>query len=415
MKNKITKLLPIFLAGAVFLGGCSSNTGKKGGAASGDKTITVWAMGTEGELLDKLTPDFEKSNPGMKVDVQAIPWDQAHDKLLTAVASGSGPDVVQMGTSWVTEFADAGVLMDLTDLTKEYKNLNPDNFFESSIKTGYYNDTYVGVPWYVETRVLFYRTDLLAEAGYPEGPKTWKELEEAAKKLSDSGKNKYGILLDTKDQMFSLIFAWQNGAEPLSKDNKPQFNSSKYVEAVDFATGLIKDGYAPAQSDYDAIQGFKDGTFPMFIGGPWMINSINKTAADLEGKWKVKVLPGNTANTSYVGGSNLSIFKSTDNAKEAAAYINYLTEVSTQMKWLETANTLPSRTEAWEQEALKNNELLAPFGEQMKDSKSAPAITSWESIAQELISAMEKITVTGADVKSEMDQVNKKAEELLKQ
>ncbi len=412
MKNIIKKLLPVTLAGAVFLTGCASGTSDNN---SGEVTLTVWAMGTEGELLDQLSPAFEEKNPNIKIDVQSIPWDQAHDKLLTAVASQNGPDVVQMGTSWVTEFADAGVLMNLSDYAKKHENLNPDNFFDSSVETGYYNDEYVGVPWYVETRVLFYRTDLLAEVGYPEGPTNWKELKDAASKLTDADAKKYGILLDTKDQIFSLIFAWQNGGMPLSEDNKPLFNSKEYVEGMEYATGLIKDGYAPAQSDYDAIQGFKDGTFPMFIGGPWMINSINDTAADLEGKWKVRVLPGNVSNTSYVGGSNLSIFNSTDNPDEAALYINYLTDVSTQLKWQEIANALPSRTEAWEDDALKNNELLSPFGEQMKDAKSAPSITDWESIAQEIIAATERITVGGSEVQKELDQVNEKAGGLLKE
>ncbi|WP_139129202.1 extracellular solute-binding protein, partial [Paenibacillus nuruki] len=179
--------------------------------------------------LAKIVPDFEKANPDIKVEVQAIPWDNAHDKLLTAVASKKGPDVVQMGLGWIPEFADAGALLDLSSYTEKYPNLKVDNFFKGAQQTMTYNDQLVGIPWYIDTRVLFYRADLLKQVGYNEPPKTWAELKDAATKLAARGNGNYGILLDSQDQVFTLPFAWENGSEVISSDNKAQFNQPQYV------------------------------------------------------------------------------------------------------------------------------------------------------------------------------------------
>ena len=73
--------------------------------ASGE--LTVWAMGNEGDLLSDFVKGFEKDNPDAKVKVTAIPWASAHDKIQTAIAAGTVPDVIQMGTTWMADFSAA--------------------------------------------------------------------------------------------------------------------------------------------------------------------------------------------------------------------------------------------------------------------------------------------------------------------
>ncbi|WP_149807873.1 extracellular solute-binding protein, partial [Listeria monocytogenes] len=110
-----------------------------------------------------------------------------HDKLVTAVASKSGAEVVQMGTTWMPEYDEAGALLDITKDVEKNKNMNPDLFFQGSVKTTQFDGKTYGVPWYAETRVLLYRTDLLKTVGYNEAPNTWDELSNAALKLSKLG------------------------------------------------------------------------------------------------------------------------------------------------------------------------------------------------------------------------------------
>ncbi|WNB91169.1 sugar ABC transporter substrate-binding protein [Bacillus sp. NEB1478] len=407
-KTMVTSMLgALVLSGA--LAGCSS------GSDGDKKTITVWGMGEEAKSLPKIAEEFEKENPKIDVKVQAIPWDQAHDKLLTAVASKKGPDVVQMGTTWIPEFGAAGALKDLTPFIKDNPELDPKNFFEGSVATTKYEDKMVGVPWYVDTRVLYYRTDLLEEAGFKEAPKTWEELKAAADKLAKRGKGKYGISLDSKEQSLGFMFARQNGAELLGPNNEPKFNDPKFVEAIEYLNSFYKDGATPKDDlGIDIIQAFSgDGILPMFISGPWMIKMINDQAPDLKGKWSTAVLPKKENNISALGGSNLSVFEYTKNEKEAVKFAAFMSKPETQLKWMEMTNSLPATQKSWDDESLKGNEYYNAFGEQMKASQPMPVIKQWEEIAQTYLKSFEKIYRGKVDVKTEMDNFQKQSEKIL--
>ncbi|MHC1749935.1 MAG: sugar ABC transporter substrate-binding protein [Cellulosilyticaceae bacterium] len=416
-KKFLVGMLASVMAVSTIFTGCSAGKDEakatpEAGTEAGVKTIKVWGMGEEGKLLPKMVEKFEAENPNIKVEVQALPWDQAHDKLLTAVASQNGPDIIQMGTSWIPEFAEAGALLDLKPYVDEYPNLKQENYFDSSLQTASYNDEYVGVPWYVDTRVLYYRTDLLAEVGYPKGPNNWDELKDASKKLAARGEGLYGLDLNPKDQFFAITYGWQNGSDVI-KDGVPQFNTPKFTEAVEYLKSFFEEGLSPKQDDMDIVQAFKEGIKPMYISGPWMVNIMNDQAPEIKDKWAVRTLPAKETNTSFVGGANFTVFHNSKNVPEALKFISYMNSPETQLEWLEVSNTLPSRKEAWEQDKLKNDPILKVFGEQMLNAKTAPFLPQWEAIAQEVNSTFEKINLAGADVKTELEALNKKAEELL--
>jgi multiple sugar transport system substrate-binding protein len=412
MKKSFVWLLALMISMSMFLAACAGGDEAEGGK-DGDKTISVWAMGEEGKKLSELTKKFEDENPGIKVKVQAIPWDTAHDKLLTAVASGKGPDVLQLGTTWVPEFADAGALLDLTPHLEDYPQFKPENYFEGAQSSMKFDDKVIGVPWYVETRLIYYRTDLLEEVGYPNAPATWDELKDAAQKLTSRGEGFYGLDIDQADQITPFIFAWQNGFEfDVEKDNL-NLDDPKFEEAVAYLNSYFKEGLSPTTKGMDIIQAFKDGVKPMFFSGPWMVNILKDQAPDLEGKWSVAVMPTKETNTSSIGGANFTIFHNSKNVEESLKYIQYVTDVDTQLEWLKISNTLPSRVEAWEDPVLAEDEMLATFGEQLKSTKGSPQITQFEKVAQELIATLERVNVGGADLKKELANFEAEVEKIM--
>lgn len=400
------------------LTGCSSNNDAAGsqGSDSGNKqvSIDVWAMGEEAKSLPTLAEEFMKENPDIKVNVQALPWDTAHDKLLTAVASKKGPDVVQMGTTWIPEFASANALMDLSSYVDKYPEIKQDNFYPGSVETGTYEDKYVGVPWYIDTRVLYYRTDLLAEVGYPEAPKTWDELADAAQKLAARGEGKYGISLDPKEQSLGFMFARQNGSELFGDNNTPLFNQPEFVGAVEYLNSFFENGSNATDIGVDAIQGLAgDGIVPMFISGPWMVKMINEQAPELAGKWATAVLPAKDNNISTLGGSNLSVFQYAKQPDAAMKFVAYMSKPETQLKWMELTTSMPSTQKAWEDEALQNDANYKVIGEQLKTAQPMPIMKEFEEIAQNFLTSFEKIYRGTTDVQTEMDAFNKKAEQIL--
>ena len=135
-------------------------------------SLVVWAMGAEGIKIGEMARIFEKENPDVKVVTQAIPWAAAHEKLITAIAGNNTPDISQLGTTWIPEFVSIEALAEVNTFVEGPSSIKPEIYFSSSWKTNIIDGKIYGIPWYVDTRVLFYRTDLLKEAGYDHAPRT---------------------------------------------------------------------------------------------------------------------------------------------------------------------------------------------------------------------------------------------------
>lgn len=411
--HKKTALGALTLASAGLLMACSGGSSESEDNASSD-SVTFWYMGDGNEQIQPILDDFTEET-GITVDIQSIPWSSAHDKLLTAVASGDGPDVVQMGTTWMAEFVDAGALQDISSHVESEETLNPENFFEGSVATTEFDDAYYAVPWYTETRALYYRTDLLEEVGYSEAPKNWEELEDAAMKLSERGDDMYGFQVDSNDQSAAFMFARQNGSELFDEDGRPVFNEAPFVETLDYLNTFIQNGSSPKQDlGLDISQTFGgEGIVPMFISGPWMINSINDSTTDIEGKWATALLPsGSESNLSNTGGANLAVFNGTENEENAVALIEFLSRPENQLAFFKTSNSLPSATVAWEDKALSDPN-IAIFGKQLENSESMPLIPEFEKIAANYLEDWEEIYLGGADIQEKMDEFNAETESML--
>jgi len=93
--------------------------------------IKFWAMGREGEIVPELLKEFERENPGVHVLVQQVPWSADHEKLLTAFAGDSLPDVAQMGNTWISEFAALDVIARLDEMHKGSSIIEELDYFPS--------------------------------------------------------------------------------------------------------------------------------------------------------------------------------------------------------------------------------------------------------------------------------------------
>jgi ABC-type sugar transport system permease subunit/ABC-type glycerol-3-phosphate transport system substrate-binding protein len=357
------------------------------------KPLVVWAMGEEGKKIALMARRFEAQNPGVSVETQAIPWEAAHAKLLTAVVGGIPPDISQIGTTWMAEFATMGALHPLNERAAVSLTANPDAFFPGSLHTCEVDGILYGVPWYVDTRVLFYRKDLLASVGFPEAPATWDELKSAAVQLSGrktmDGKKGYGISLASRGWTELLTAVWQNGGDPL-KPSEPEF-----LEAMMHYRSFFREGLTPSKegADVDLYHAFRTGYLPMFISGPWMVELVGKELPELEGKWGVSLLPGKKTRTSFVGGSNLVIFKESKKKDLAFRFLEFMSDPKNQVEWMRLTTDLPSVTAAWDDPFFADKPMIQVFGEQMFDTASPPTVPEWEQIASATEDAMEKIVL----------------------
>lgn len=355
--------------------------------------ISVWAMGTEGENLGVLADDFMAENPEVTVTVTPVPWDAAHDRIVNAIAGGEVPDVSLIGTTWMGEFAKLGGL----DPTPE--TIDPEQFFEGSWDTTVVDGVSYGVPWYVETRLVYYRTDLASEAGIDNPPENWDDLKAMAEGMASAGAE-YGIGLQPSGtgawQTF-MPFFWQAGGEIVDDEGNFTLDSSACVDSLAFYDSFNEEGLSPKAEFPEIVieDAFADGRLGSFISGPWMIGIITDAGAD-QSTWTVAQQPTEQAGTSFVGGGNMAVLSDSDNKAAAWAFVEYLSQPEVQVKWYQTVSDLPAAQAAWEDPALSGDELLAAFGQQLEDAKSAPAIPNWEQVAAVIDSQIEQVTLGDA-------------------
>ncbi len=399
------KLVFILVLGIFVLGACGS---------SSDDELIVWAMGEEGNQLTNLTDKYTEET-GVKVEVVAIPWDQAHDKLSTAVASKTGPDVIQLGTSWVAEFAQAGALADLSDYSSN-DQFSKDLYFDGAAQTMEYDEKLYTIPWYVDTRVLYYRSDIISETCGLEGaPKTWEEMQDCSTKLAQRGDGNFAVDYDIVDQFLFVQFAWQNGWEVLNDEGKINVEDPKFIEAMEYAQSFSKSGATNYDTSIDITQTFTDGTFPMFISGPWMVKLINEADPDVEGKFSIATLPkGPVSSAANMGGSNLAIFEYSEKKEEAAKLINWLVTPKQQKEWYEIVGSLPSQKAVWgDEEFLKSGFEMEVWKKALEEAKPVPMIDKWETVAQEIVKAQERIMVSLEDPKEVAKELQVSIDEIM--
>jgi multiple sugar transport system substrate-binding protein len=398
--------LVVLLSGALCVTACgrsASTDEPAGGGAIGagpaTGTITMWAQGAEAEQLPTLLKEFQAANPDVKVNVTPIPWSAAHNKYQTAIAGGTTPDIGQLGTTWMGEFGAANAL------TAAPGDLNAGEFYPGSMKSAQVHGGTLGIPWYVDTPVLYYRTDLAAKSGYQHPPATWDDFKAMAKALQTKAGAKFGVALAPKDFQGFLPFAWSNGAGLTSSDGtKWTLDDPAMVEAVRFYQSFFSEGIADRTPSTDAgayEAAFVDGSVPMFIGGPFEVGQLNKAGGPgFAAKYATAVLPrakSATSATSFVGGSNLVVFKKSANPRAAWKLIQFLSRPQTQVAWYKATGDLPSVRAAWTDPALSADPKLAVFGQQLRDVNAPPATVEWTQVQAAGDAQMERVTVSGND------------------
>ena len=156
-----------------------------------ETTVSWWQFWTDPTIkpvIESIITDFEKQNPDIKIELTDLTWANGHEKIVISFASDNGPDLVELGSDWIAEFASNGLLWDLTD------EIGSDSAGYQGWGMATYKDKVYAYPWFLGTRVLFGNKDLIKRAGYDEDfvPIKMKDLKEAAIKINGLSKNIYG-------------------------------------------------------------------------------------------------------------------------------------------------------------------------------------------------------------------------------
>ena len=416
--NRWRSLGALAVVGALVLTGCGRTDGgskAESGAAINDEPatgeVTIWAMGNEGEVLGELASQFEEENPDVKITVTAVPWDGAHDRIATAIAGGETPDISMLGTTWVGEFAATG------SLEPTPKGVVDESaFFEGSADTAVVNDVTYGVPWYVDTRVLYYRTDLAKAAGV-EAPTTWDEYKTFAKALKDQGATS-GVSLPPgglDSWIYVTPLVWQQGGDILNAAGEFDFTTPEWKKAFEYYQSFFTEGISePVRLEGGEIeQKFIDGEVGAFFSGPFHVGLLREQGGpDFADKFAIAKVPGDTSRTSFTGGGNLAVFGDSENRDASWKFVRWLSQPETQTKWYDISADLPSVEAAFEDPTFADDPYLSVFADQLTDSKAPPAIPTWAQVSAVIDQELEKVTRGDQTVDAALEAIQQQAESI---
>jgi multiple sugar transport system substrate-binding protein len=382
LRSSLVRLVAIGVA--LIATGCTSR--------NADQTVVrFWAMGREGEVVAALVPEFERTHPGIRVDVQQLPWSAAHEKLLTAFAGDATPDVCQLGNTWIPEFAAMHALAPLDAQLASSPAIDQRDYFPGIWDTNVVDGKLYGVPWYVDTRLLFYRRDLLAQAGFTAPPRSWAELQVMLAAIKEQvGPDRYSILLPLNEFEPLLVLALQQD-EPLLRDGDRwgNFRSAGFRRTLRFYVDMFRRGWAPPLTNADVSNVWNEfgrGYFSFYITGPWNIGEFKRRLPrEQKESWMTAPLPGpDGPGASIAGGSSLVIFGASRVKAAAWQWIEYLSHPDVQSRFHDLTGDLPPRRSTWAEGSLADDVYARAFRDQLERVKPAPKVPEWERIATEL-------------------------------
>jgi multiple sugar transport system substrate-binding protein len=347
-------------------------------------------MGREGEVVRELLADFERTHPDIRVDVQQLPWTDAQAKLLTSFAGEVTPDLCQLGNTWIAQFAALGALAPLQDRAGGPGGVPAADYFEGIWAANRIDGSLYGVPWYVDTRLLFYRRDLLARAGFDHAPADWQEWTRMLAALKRRSPDTYGVLLPLNEFEQLLVLALQQDT-PLLRDGGRygNFRSPAFRRTLQFYLDMFRQGWAPRATNTEISNvwdEFAKGYFSFHIAGPWNIGEFKRRLpAGKQDIWMTAPLPGpNGPGASNAGGSSLVVFERSKHKEQAWQVIEYLSQPSVQLRFYAMTGNLPPRRSAWQDAELAHDRYAAAFRDQLERAKSPPQVPEWERIATEM-------------------------------
>lgn len=352
--------------------------------------LRFWAMGNEGLVAQTLLEGFRRERPDVPVAIEQLPWTAAHEKLLTAYAGDATPDVAQLGNTWLPEFVALGALAPLDERVAAAR-LPVADYFSGIWDTNRVDGRLWGLPWYVDTRLFYYRADLLAQAGHAAPATTWPgwlaQLRDIKRLV---GPDRYAVLLPVNEYEPLLALALQQD-EPLLRDGGRygNFRGEGFRRTLDYYLGLFREQLAPPSSSTqisNVWSEFARGYFSFYISGPWNLAEFaQRLPPALKDAWRTAPLPGPAGpGASIAGGASLAVFANSRRRDDAWALVEYLARDAVQARFRELTGNLPPRRSAWAVPALAGDARSRAFGEQLERVKPVPQVPEWERIATEM-------------------------------
>ena len=368
-----------------------------------------WFLGS-GMDGSNFVAKFEEANPGIKLNLDVVSWNDVYTEVDTRIANNNAPDILNIDV--FANYANEGLLLPVSDYCPEELY---NDFFPSFIDQSVIDGTVWAVPDLASARALYYNVDIFEEVGI-EPPTTWAELEDACQAIIDFYEGEvypWGIDMTTDEgQAAFAYYTWGNGGGFVDENGEWAVNSAENAEAINFALSLVQNGYTnpnPAtQTRYDLQDMFAAGKLAMVIAP----NSLPTYVADKGGQINMATvgIPANEGKTSSSVGvmDRVMAFKD-DSAPDQAArneaigkFLQFFYDPENYVGWVSMEGFLPAVNSAVEA-LVASDESFGAWLDVLGSCQFYPtAKAEWDQVKQGVIAA-EQNALTGADIQAELD------------
>lgn len=432
-----TKWLAAVAVGAMAIGGMTACSSSSGGDAKSTKTLTYWASNQaptiqgDQKILKAELATFTKQT-GIKVNVEVVPWSNLYNRILTAVSSGDGPDVLSIGNTWATSLQSSGAFVPFEgDALKAIGGKS--KFIASSYATGgAEGKAPTSVPLYGLAYSMYYNTKMFKAAGITTPPATWTDFVADAKKLTkdtdgDGKIDQWGVTMAgssvSNNAHQAFIRGLQNGGALYNKSGKPTFASAGEVKGIKEWVDLMGSDKVVNPSDAESVNGsdmaatFAEGKAAMFFDqapGSSLAARNFKDYAAAPVPMETADATGLLGTQSHVAGINLSIFKNTKNLSGSEKLVKFMTSVPAQKSLNKSYASLPVVKDAYSDPSFSSTEItlkqktLADHAQPMplQASEGQMETLVGTAIKNLLAKAAQGQSVSESDVKSALEDAN---------
>jgi multiple sugar transport system substrate-binding protein len=363
--------------------------------SEGRRVIHFWQFWTDPRVktvVVNAVEEFEKENPLYKVEITDLTWDNGYQKLVAAFAAGEVPDLVELGSDWIAEFADRGALLQLDQECEKMKDKYvgwPPAIWDSNC---------YALPWYVATRVFFQNDDLAALImGHTRPhPITWARLLEYAKdsRLSRPKAWGFGVNAAEPHRLYKrfLPFLWAAGGDVLTEDQTAcAMETEAGRQALQFIVNLSEGQYVEKQAALD--DAFIQGKLLFHFSGDWLYEKLKSSGTST--KYSAFPMPypapGQGTQAGFAGGEYLAIPRK---AAEPVAAINLARTLLSAKNifnlCIATGAATPANMEVASNSYFFDDSVRDVFIYQLNEAHSPPAHPRWLEMEDVIEKGVEK-------------------------
>ncbi|MEZ4667889.1 MAG: sugar ABC transporter substrate-binding protein [Anaerolineae bacterium] len=376
--------------------------------AAGD--INYWHHFTseqEFQGLEAVMALFAEKYPDIKLTQENIPNADFMAKYTAAVAANSLPSTTMVAAE---RFPDMNGMESLVDLTDKINNWDlKKDFPENSWDGITADDKIYGVPAFSFIDWMYYRVDYFQEAGIDKSPTTFEEFQDAAIKLTDPAKNRYGFGLrgggGGQGYIIGMIEAF---GSPIVVDGKAAIDKAKAIEAIKFWSELftvhkVVPPSAPSDSFSGIMEAFKVGQTAMVFHHTGSLTDLSTTLGD---KVMTAVLPKGPANTISFLSYQYNGVSNADNLEAAWDWVSFWGEADPALAFLEKTGYFPASSIIADDPRVTGNKLYTAAFDSLKIGRVRETFVGYAEWSQNVVlPAYQKVLVGDATVEQAVDEM----------